>query len=47
VKADLRGPVVFAGVIGLLLGERVVRAWVVPRLRTRRANPAVPAREGV
>jgi sulfoxide reductase heme-binding subunit YedZ len=45
VKADLREPLVFAGVIGVLLGERVVRALrrsAVPGLRPQGARGTAP-----
>ncbi len=37
VKADLREPLVYAAILAALLGARMWRAWVAPRLRQRSA----------
>ena len=37
VKADLREPLVYAAILAALLGARVWRIWLAPRLRQRTA----------
>jgi len=43
VKADIRKPLQYAAVLSLLLGYRLV-VWALPRLNSRKAAAALPAR---
>jgi methionine sulfoxide reductase heme-binding subunit len=44
VKADLRKPLQYAAILGVLLGYRLV-AWMIARARTSTANPPIKTAE--
>jgi sulfoxide reductase heme-binding subunit YedZ len=44
VKKDIREPLIYAGILALLLGYRALRAWQKKRLTSKSAPATIPER---